>query len=52
MVVVFHREVSTAGRKTHNLAGVPAIRCLAVEQTMNLTLRVQTEQATDRINPV
>ena len=46
MVEVFHQEVSIAGRKTHNLAGAPPIRCLAVEQTMNLMPLVQTEQVT------
>ena len=44
MVVVFLREVSTDERKTHNLAGVPRILCLAVERMMNHTLLVQTEQ--------
>jgi hypothetical protein len=44
MVVVFLREVSTGGRRTHNLAGVPAIRRLAVERMMNHTPLVLTEQ--------
>lgn len=43
-VAVFLQEVSTGGRKTRNLAGVPPIRCLAVERMMNHTLLVQTGQ--------
>ena len=44
MAVVFLREVSTDERKTHNLAGVPPIRRLAVERMMNHTPLVRAEQ--------
>ena len=46
MVVVFHREVSTAGRRNHNPDVVLVILCPDVVRMMSLTRLVRTEQVT------